>query len=138
MKPPVKIPNIRRRPREYLTPLEIEKLINAIQKKGRYGHRNATMILMAYRHGLRVSELVALRWSQIDLQQGIIYVNRLKNGYSNTHPLFGSEIRSLRKIRRYFPEIQYVFVTERKSPMTDSMFRKIIAQAGIGPALENL
>ena len=53
-------------PREYLTPAEVEMLCKAARERGRYGHRDATMILIAYRHGLRVSELVALRWDQVD------------------------------------------------------------------------
>jgi integrase len=65
-------------PRAYLTPEEIEKLISAARARGRYGHRDATMILLAYRHGLRVSELVALRWDQIDLKIGRIQIHRLK------------------------------------------------------------
>jgi integrase len=54
-----------RRPREYLTPKEVERLI-AAARQNRYGHRDATMILIAYRHGLRVSKLCALRWDQVD------------------------------------------------------------------------
>ena len=71
-KPPKKIKNIERRSREYLTPAEIEKLINSAKQLGRYGKRDSTMILMAYRHGFRVSELIALKWSQIDLKQGLL------------------------------------------------------------------
>ena len=53
------------RKREYLTPAEIEKLIEAA-KGNRYGHRDATMILVAFRHGLRASEIIELEWSDID------------------------------------------------------------------------
>ena len=129
-KPPKRIKNIKRRPREYLTPNEIEKLLEASKQVGRYGARDAAMILMAYRHGLRVSELIALKWSQIDLQQGLLHVNRLKNGIASTHPLFGPELRALRVVKRDYPDTEYVFMTERKSPITDSTFRKIVARAG--------
>ena len=76
IKPPRKSKNIDKRPREHLAPTEIEKLMHAAKSIGRHKIRDATMILMAYRHGLRVSELVSLKWSQIDLKQGLIYINR--------------------------------------------------------------
>lgn len=129
-KPPLRIKNSKCRPREYLTPNEIEKLLDASKQVGRYGSRDAAMILMAYRHGLRVSELVALKWSQIDLKQGLLHVNRLKNGITSTHPLFGPELRALRVVSRDYPDSEYVFMTERKSPITGSTFRKIVARAG--------
>ena len=128
--PPTRIHNKILRDREHLTPHEVELVIDVSRKQGRYGYRDATMILLTYRHGLRISELLALQWSQIDLRQGHIYVKRRKNSISTTHPLFGPEIRALRKIKRDYPETQYVFVTERKGPMTDSTFRKIVSRAG--------
>jgi type 1 fimbriae regulatory protein FimB/type 1 fimbriae regulatory protein FimE len=64
-----------RRPREYLTEREIEKLIEAAGEN-RWGHRDATAILVAYRHGLRASELVQLRWDDIDFQHGKLHVRR--------------------------------------------------------------
>ena len=101
--PPQKIANIERREREFLTPNEIDRLIDAAKKLGRHGHRDATMILLAYRHGLRVSELVSLRWQQIDLTSGLMQVNRRKNGLNSVHPLFGPELRALRKIKTCLP-----------------------------------
>src|SRR3954464_9550048 len=65
--PPRQVPHAARRPREYLTPKEVERLI-AAARQDRYGHRDATMILVAYRHGLRVAELCALRWDQVDFE----------------------------------------------------------------------
>ncbi|MGA7668248.1 MAG: tyrosine-type recombinase/integrase, partial [Pseudolabrys sp.] len=73
------MPRHRRRPREYLTEREIEKLIDAASEN-RWGHRDATAILIAYRHGLRASELVALRWDDIDFQTGKLHVRRAKGG----------------------------------------------------------
>ena len=87
--PPRRVANRDRRSREHLTPQEVDKLITAASRIGRYGHRDATLILLAYRHGLRVSELVALRWDQVDLEQGLLHVARLKNGVPSTHPLRG-------------------------------------------------
>lgn len=130
-KPPRKPKNQDRRSREYLSPSEIDHLIQAAKKLGRYGQRDSTMILLAYRHGFRVSELISLRWSQIDLQQGLIHVRRLKKGINSTHPLFGPELRALRQLKREYSEVDYVFISERKAPMTDSTFRKIVARAGI-------
>src|SRR4051794_38485038 len=71
--PPRKRPNAATRSREYLTPSEVDRLREAAAKRGRHGSRDATMILLAYRHGLRVSELVALRWEQVDLKQGLLH-----------------------------------------------------------------
>jgi type 1 fimbriae regulatory protein FimB/type 1 fimbriae regulatory protein FimE len=127
--PPRRRPNAETRTREYLTPPEIEALIAAAGKLGRHGHRDATMVLVAYRHGLRVSELVALRWEQIDLKLGLLHVRRRKNGIPSTHPLYGPEIRALRQLERD-KALPYVFVSERKGPLTDALFRKIVARAG--------
>jgi type 1 fimbriae regulatory protein FimE len=100
------------------------------QGRGRYGHRDATMILLAYRHGLRVSELVALRWDQLDLKQGLLHVQRLKKGMPSTHPLRGPEIRALRRIEREHLISSYVFVSERGGPMSAAGFRKMLARTG--------
>jgi integrase len=97
LRPPPKIPNALRRSREHLTPAEIDRLIAAARRLGRHGHRDATMILLAYRHGLRVSELVSLRREQLDLRQGLLHVRRRKNGLPSTHPLHGPELRALRQ-----------------------------------------
>jgi integrase len=69
--PPPFVSYKEKRPREYLVPHEVEELISVAKKRGRYGHRDATMILLAYRHGLRVSELCAVRWEQIDFDARI-------------------------------------------------------------------
>jgi site-specific recombinase XerD len=134
--PPRKRPNAVARSREYLTPSEVDRLREAAAKRGRHGTREAAMILLAYRHGLRVSEMVALRWDQVDLKQGVLHVRRRKNGSPSTHPLRGPKIRALRKLAREYPETPYVFVTERKGPLTDSGFRKIVARAGKAAGLD--
>lgn len=118
------------RSREHLTPTEVEKLRKVARSIGRHGDRNETMILLAYHHGLRVSELINLRWDQLDLDQGLLHVRRLKHGVPSTHPLTGSEIRALRKLKRLAGESPYVFLSERKGPLTASSVRKMIAQAG--------
>ena len=118
------------RSREYLTPLEVDALIKAAKSTGRHKHRDGTLILIAYRHGLRVSELVSLRWDQVDLKQGKLHVNRLKNGSPSVHPLRGPEIRALRRLQRDYQRSPYVFSTERKGPLTTSTVRKLITRAG--------
>jgi len=128
--PPLRRPNKDLRSREYLTAEEIDQLMESARSVGRHGHRDSTLILVAFRHGLRVSELVALRWDMVDLKQGLMHVSRLKNGVNSTHPLRGPELRALRKLKRDYPDTPYVFVTERKGPLTASVVRKIIARAG--------
>ncbi len=118
------------RTREYLTEQEVELLMNAARKIGRHGHRDATLILLMYRHGFRVSELVSLRWEQIDLKQGLLHVNRVKNGSPSSHPIRGPEIRALRRLERDYPDTPYVFVTERKGPLTTSTVRKLLTRTG--------
>ena len=83
---PRRKPNAELRTREYLTETEVEALTDAA-KDNRWGHRDATMILVAYRHGLRVSELVDLRWDQIDFDRATLAVRRVKQGSPATHPI---------------------------------------------------
>ena len=129
--PPKRVPNHERRSREHLTGSEVEELMRAAKARGRYGHRDATMILLAYRHGLRVSELVALRWDQLDLKEGMLHVSRIKKGTASVHPLRGPEIRALRRLEREGPTGgAYVFLTERGGPMTPAGFRKMLSRAG--------
>ena len=100
------------------------------RKRSRYGHRDATMILIAYRHGLRASEVCGLRSNQIDLNSGRLHVRRAKGGIDNVHPLSGKEIRALRQLRRENMESRYVFITERGGPATTAGFLKMIARTG--------
>jgi len=128
--PPRRQSNLDRRTREYLTPAEVEKVLQASGKVGRHGARDRTLILLAYRHALRVSELVNLRWEQIDLKGGLAHVTRLKRGIPSTQPIRGPELRALRELRRDYPESPYLFVTERGGPMTPATVRKLITRAG--------
>lgn len=128
--PPRRTSNASRRSREYLTPDEVKKLLQVAGTVGRHGARDRTLLLLAYRHALRVSELVTLRWDQIDLKTGLMHVARLKNGVESTHPIRGPELRALRDLRRSYPDSPYLFVTERGGPMTPATVRKLIARAG--------
>src|SRR3712207_6633511 len=108
------------RPREFLTAGEVERLIAAAKKDTRrHPHRDATMILLAYRHGLRASELVGVRWDMLDLEQGTFHVARRKNGRAAVHLLRGSEIRALWRLKRLqVPPSPYVFTSERAGPLS--------------------
>jgi integrase len=128
--PPPRQTNASRRKREYLTPDEVDKLLQASAKLGRHGARDRTLILLAYRHGLRVSELVSLRWDQVDLKAGLLHVARLKNGIASTHPIRGPELRALRDLRRQYPDSPYLFVSELGGPLTPATVRKLITRAG--------
>lgn len=123
-------PNAKLRSREYLTSDEVESLRKAASSIGRHSHRDDTLILLMFRHGLRVSEAIDLQWDQIDLKQGFIHVARLKNGKASTHPLYGLEIRALRKLQRDYPNSRYLFVSERKAPITSRTAHHIISRAG--------
>jgi len=116
------------RPREYLTPAEVELLMATARKRG--NHRDATLILIAYRHGLRVGELCALRWDQVDLKQGRLHVNRLKGSESGVHPLGGEELRALRRLQRDQVESRHVFSTSHGAPLSHAGIRKMIARLG--------
>ncbi len=131
--PPRRLPYSERRPREYLTPEEVERLIGAAQKRNgaRNAHRDATMILLAFRHGLRASELCSLRWDMLDLSQGRYHVTRRKNGRPSVHLLRGDEIRALRRLQReQVPQSIYAFVSERRGPLTPATFRKLLTMIG--------
>ena len=115
---PLRLPNSEYRTREHLTATEVEALTDAA-RKNRYGTRDALMILVAYRHGLRASELTDLRWDQIDFQSATLHVRRVKNGSPSTHPIAGDELRQLRKLQReQDPKSPFVFTSERGSPFT--------------------
>lgn len=129
--PPRRRPNRDTRSREFLTPDEVEALLTATKAAKRHGARDHCLVMLMYRHGLRVSEAVALRWDQVDLKAGLLHVNRLKNGVPSTHPLRGPELRALRQLRRDWPDSAYLFVSERGGPMTASNVRKLIARAGL-------
>ena len=115
--------------RKYLTGREVGALM-AVARRGRYGHRDATMILVGYRHGLRASELVDLMWHQVDLATGLLHVRRAKNGVPSVHPLQGEEIRALRRLLREQPPGPHVFQSERGGPMATRGFNALLVRVG--------
>jgi site-specific recombinase XerD len=127
-RPPRRRRNAEVRAREYLTDGEVERLM-AAAKTNRWGHRDGTMILLAYRHGLRVAELVTLRWDAIEFANGRLHVRRVKGSSESVHPLSGREMRALRRMRReQEPESPFIFTSERGAPFTPAGFRKMIAR----------
>ena len=128
---PKRRPNAELRTREHLTEAEVEKLMSAT-KNNRYGHRDATMILVGYRHGLRASELTDLRWDQVDFTNGSMHVRRVKQGSPSTHPVRGDELRALRRLQReQDPRSPFVFTSERGSPFTTAGFARMLERAGV-------
>lgn len=130
-KPPRRKPNKVFRIREYLTSHEVDSLCKSARNVGRYGQRDEALILFMFRHALRVSEIISLRWEQVDLKQGLLHVTRLKKGIPSTHPLRGIELRALRQLKRANSEApSYIFVSERNAPLTARTVRHIVARAG--------
>jgi type 1 fimbriae regulatory protein FimB/type 1 fimbriae regulatory protein FimE len=127
---PRRAKNAELRTREYLTESEVEALMKAA-KDNRWGLRDSTMVLVAYRHGLRVSELVDLRWQDVKFDTGTLHVRRAKNGSDATHPIMGDELRALRRLQReQEPNSPFVFVSERGAPFTTAGFARMIERLG--------
>jgi len=125
---PTRRANSAYRTREHLTERE-EELLDAA-KQNRHGHRDSTMILVAYRHGFRASEVCELEWSQIDFTTATMHVRRAKNGKPSTHPIRGDELRILRRLQREAPASAFVFVNERGAPFSPDGFNWMVKRAG--------
>ena len=128
---PTRLPNADLRTREHLTEAEVERLMKSA-RGNRWGHRDATMVLVAFRHGLRASELVDLQWSQVDFRTATLHVRRVKRGTPATHPILGDELRALRRLQREEePKSPYVFTSERCAPFTTAGFARMVERAGV-------
>jgi len=101
----------------------------AAARQNRHGHRDATMIHIAFRHGLRVSELIDLRWDQVDFNRAVLHIRRVKHGTPSVHPLSGSEMRALRRLQRENETSLFVFVSERRAPFTRAGFARMTERA---------
>jgi len=132
---PLRLKNKELRTREHLTEKEVERLIKAAGDN-RYGHRDATMVLIAFRHGLRASELCDLRWDQVDFARAALHVRRAKSGTPSTHPLTAREMRALRRLRREAPASPFMFVSERGSPFTTAGFARMLERAAVSARLD--
>lgn len=115
---------------EYLEKSQVEELIKTVRKNNRHGYRDSTAILLAYRHGLRVSELINLQWRDINFNANKLYVRRLKDSEPSHHILYSDETRRLKKLRRDNPDSRYVFISNRGNPITDRQIGYIIKNAG--------
>ncbi len=135
------ITNADRRGREHLSEDEIGRLLKAA-RDNRHGERDALMILMCFRHALRVSELVALEWNDvIDLERtdrAKLHVRRRKNSESGTQPLEPDEVIALRKLRKADPSGVYVFTPERGSKFSSAGFRKMLTRVAEAAGLSSL
>jgi integrase len=131
---PRRAKNSQLRSREYLTGHEIDALM-AAARQNRYGHRDATMVLIAFRHGLRASELVGLRWEQVDYRRAVLHVRRAKGGTPSVHPLTGVELRALRRLQRESAASPFVFVSERGTPFTTAGFARMVERAGVAAGI---
>ena len=118
--------------RDYVTKDEVDAMVRSARKAGsRTADRDALLIMLAYRHGLRASELTALRWDRVDLKAGLLHVARLKHGDASTHPLRGPELRALRAWKRaQGGSSPYIFTSLRGGPMTRRTVHYVVAQAG--------
>jgi integrase len=123
------------RTREHLTTDEVERLMEAA-KSNRNGHRDATMVLLAFRHALRAAEIVDLRWDQIDFNSAVLHVRRVKSGTPSTHPLTGRELRALRRLQRESAASPFVFVSERGAPFSTAGFGRMIERAAVVASLD--
>lgn len=117
------------RAKNYLAPNEVAKLLDAA-KTGRHGVRDHLLLLMTYRHGLRVSEVVGLRRDELDLDRARLWVRRLKGGLSVEQPVAGDELRA---IKRYLTTrtdaLPWLFISERGQPLTRQAVNYLIAAA---------
>ncbi|EMZ7035333.1 tyrosine-type recombinase/integrase [Salmonella enterica] len=126
--------------RNYLTSSEVERLLSHA-RGGRNSERNYCMLMMAFFHGLRVSELLEIRLSDLDLKGGVLYIRRLKNGFSTQHPLLTEEVSQLKswlKVRakiRHADESSHLFISREGRSLTRQQFYNIMRQAGKGAGL---
>ena len=124
------------RDREYLTEGEIYLLIKAIRKYSRNDLRDETIVMMMFRHGLRVTEVINLKWEQIDFKEGLLHVSRVKNGKDSVHPITGVELRLLRRLERQSNKQRHLFLSERKSPITNTVINRMVQKAGDRAGIE--
>jgi integrase len=128
-----KSPTVDRGGKDFLTQAEMKRFLDAA-RGSRHGTRDHAMMLMTYRHGLRVSELTDLRLKDIDLGTARLYVRRKKDSLSTHQPIEGDELRALRawlreREQRGDARSGYLFLSER-GPMTRQALHYLVAETG--------
>ena len=121
---------VSRKSQDYLRPEEMRRLLEAALNNGRYAHRNYTLILLCYRHALRISELTEVRWRMIDFNRKVIRVKRIMNGINSVQPLRREELTALRKLKRDYPGHSYLFVSRLGKPLSEKVISRVVAEAG--------
>lgn len=122
--------------RDYVLPEEVDRLLKATIDQGAHGHRNYTMILLCFRHGLKLGELVDLQWRMVDFKRKVLHVSRSMNGIDSEHPLSGVELKALRKLRKDYPGNRYLFVSDDGKPLSSRSVSRVISEAGEAAGLK--
>ena len=118
------------RSRTYLTLAEVNDLLAAIQSRGRHTERDYALALLMFRHGLRVSEAIALRWDAVSFDDRKLSVNRVKNSLSGVHPLQPDEVEALQALRAKGYDARLLFVGERGGQLKRHAVGKMLERAG--------
>jgi type 1 fimbriae regulatory protein FimB len=117
------------RAKDYLSPAEVARLLDAA-KAGRHSARDHLLLLMMFRHGLRVSEATGLRRDELDLDRARLWVRRLKGGLSVEQPIAGDELRAIKRyLATRVDTLPWLFVSERGQPLTRQAVNYLIATA---------
>lgn len=119
-----------KRTRDYVLPGEVDRLLDAAIETGSHGHRNYTLILLCFRHGLRLSELTGLQWRMVDFDRKLLRVSRSMNGIDSRHPLSRTELKALRKLKKDYPGSRYLFVSDDGVPLSSRSVSRIVTETG--------